>query len=147
VNPALSGLPAFLTRHGGLESGLMMAQVTAAALTSELKVTAHPACVDTIPTSGNREDHVSMSMSAGLKASRAVELARHVVACELLCACEAFDLLRPLTSSAPLARVHDFIRARVPAVMHDRSISSDLDAISEIMASGELERACAMKVN
>ncbi len=76
VNPALSGLPAFLTTHGGLHSGLMMAQVTAAALTSELKTLAHPAGADTIPTSGNKEDHVSMSMSAGLKAQRALELAR-----------------------------------------------------------------------
>ena len=78
VNPALSGLPAFLTRDGGLQSGLMMAQVTAAALTSELKVLAHPASVDSIPTSGNKEDHVSMSMAAALKAERAVALARHV---------------------------------------------------------------------
>jgi histidine ammonia-lyase len=76
VNPALSGLPAFLTRHGGLQSGLMMVQVTAAALTSELKTLAHPAGADTIPTSANKEDHVSMSMSAGLKAARALELAR-----------------------------------------------------------------------
>ena len=84
VNPSSSGLPAFLTRHGGLQSGLMMAQVTAAALTSELKTLAHPASVDTIPTSGNTEDHVSMSMAAALKAARALELARQVVAIELL---------------------------------------------------------------
>ncbi len=100
VNPALSGLPAFLTRHGGLQSGLMMAQVTAAALTSELKTLAHPASVDTIPTSANKEDHVSMSMAAGLKAARALELARGVIAIELLCACQALDLLAPLTTSA-----------------------------------------------
>ena len=106
VNPALSGLPAFLTRHGGLQSGLMMAQVTAAALTSELKTLAHPASVDTIPTSANKEDHVSMSMAAGLKAARALELARAVIAVELLCACQALDLLAPLATSAPLARVH-----------------------------------------
>src|SRR5437867_443817 len=77
VNPALSGLPAFLTRHGGLHSGLMMAQVTAAALASELKTLAHPAGADTIPTSANKEDHVSMSMAAGLKARRALEIAPH----------------------------------------------------------------------
>lgn len=147
VNPALSGLPAFLTRHGGLQSGLMMVQVTAAALTAELKTLAYPASVDTIPTSANREDHVSMSMSAGLKAARAVELARQVVACELLCACEAIDLLRPLTSSVPLMRVHDFIRARVPAVEHDRSLSPDLRVIAALIASGELERASGLNVN
>jgi histidine ammonia-lyase len=99
VNPALSGLPAFLTRDGGLQSGLMMAQVTAAALTSELKTVAHPSSVDTIPTSANREDHVSMSMSAALKALRALELARTVVAVEILCAAQAIDLLAPLQTS------------------------------------------------
>ena len=76
VNPALSGLPAFLTRDGGLQSGLMIAQVTAAALASEIKTLAHPAGVDTIPTSANKEDHVSMSMRAALKAERAVAAAR-----------------------------------------------------------------------
>ena len=146
VNPALSGLPAFLTRHGGLQSGLMMAQVTAAALTSELKTLAHPAGADTIPTSGNKEDHVSMSMSAGLKAHRALELARMVVAVELLCACQAIDLLAPLRTSPPLARAHDLIRARVPALDADRSTSSDLATITEAIASGQVERACAMKV-
>ena len=147
VNPALSGLPAFLTRHGGVQSGLMMAQVTAAALTSEVKTLAHPASVDTIPTSANREDHVSMSMGAALKAWRACELARTVVACELLCACEAIDLLRPLTSSAPLVRVHDFIRARVEAVERDRSVSPDLRVIAEMIGSGAIERACPLNVN
>ena len=146
VNPALSGLPAFLTRHGGLQSGLMMAQVTAAALTSELKTLAHPAGADTIPTSGNKEDHVSMSMSAGLKAHRALELARMVVAVELLCACQAIDLLAPLRTSPPLSRAHDLIRARVPALDADRSTSSDLATITEAIASGQVERACAMKV-
>ena len=120
VNPSSSGLPAFLTRHGGLQSGLMMAQVTAAALTSELKTLAHPASVDTIPTSGNTEDHVSMSMAAALKAARALELARQVIAVELLCACQAIDLLAPLTSSTPLMRVHETIRARVPTLERDR---------------------------
>jgi histidine ammonia-lyase len=147
VNPALSGLPAFLTRHGGLQSGLMMAQVTAAALTSELKTLAHPAGADTIPTSGNQEDHVSMSMHAGLKAARAGELARTVVAVELLCACQAIDLLAPLRTSPPLQRAHDFIRTRVPTLDVDRSTSRDLSAITELIATGALERACAMKVN
>ncbi len=147
VNPALSGLPAFLTQHGGLESGLMLAQVTAAAVASELKTLAHPASVDSIPTSAGREDHVSMSMAAGLKASRAADLARHVVACELLCACEAIDLLAPLISSAPLMRVHDFIRARVPRVERDRSVSPDLRRISDMIVAGELERALGVVVN
>jgi histidine ammonia-lyase len=147
VNPALSGLPAFLTQHGGLESGLMMAQVTAAALTSELKTLAHPASVDTIPTSANREDHVSMSMAAGLKAAAALDRARGVLAVELLCACQAIDLLSPLTSSPALMRVHDFIRARVPMLEHDRPPSRDLAVITAMIAAGDLERACSMEVN
>jgi histidine ammonia-lyase len=147
VNPALSGLPAFLTRHGGLHSGLMMAQVTAAALTSELKTLAHPASVDTIPTSGNKEDHVSMSMAAALKAARAVELVRRVIAIELLCAAQAIDLLRPLATSPPLARVHDIMRAHVPPLEEDRPPSRDIERISKLIEQGELERACAVKVN
>ena len=147
VNPALSGLPAFLTRHGGLQSGLMMAQVTAAALASEIKTLAHPASVDTIPTSANKEDHVSMSMSAALKASRALDLATSVLAVEMLCACQAIDLLHPLISSAPLMRVHDFIRSRVPTLEHDRPPARDLTTITEMISSGDLERACAEIVN
>ena len=147
VNPASSGLPAFLTRHGGLQSGLMLTQVTAAALASELKTLAHPASVDTIPTSGNREDHVSMSMAAGLKAWRAVDLARHVVAIELLCAAQAIDLLQPLESSTSLMQVQRAIRARVPALEHDRPPSPDIAIIAAMIESGAVERATADKVN
>jgi histidine ammonia-lyase len=147
VNPALSGLPAFLTRHGGLHSGLMMAQVTAAALASELKTLAHPASVDTIPTSGNKEDHVSMSMAASLKAAHAVTLARHVVAIELLCAAQAIDLLHPLATSPALARVHAALRAYVPPLDEDRPPSRDIERLTSVIARGELERACALNVN
>jgi histidine ammonia-lyase len=147
VNPASSGLPAFLTRHGGLQSGLMMAQVTAAALTSELKTLAHPASVDTIPTSGNKEDHVSMSMAAALKAERATALARDVVAIEILCACQAIDLLEGLSTSLPLARVHALVRDHVPTLASDRPPSRDIREISRLIESGDIDRACAMKVN
>src|SRR5687767_11304155 len=147
VNPALSGLPAFLTRHGGLHSGLMMAQVTAAALASELKTLAHPASVDTIPTSGNKEDHVSMSMAAALKAVRAADLARSVIAIELLCASQAIDLLAPLQTSPPLARVHSAIRARVSTLEEDRPPSHDIAGITQLIARGDIERACGVKVN
>jgi histidine ammonia-lyase len=139
VNPASSGLPPFLTRHGGVESGLMMAQVTAAALTSELKVIAHPASVDSIPTSGNKEDHVSMSMAAALKAEQAVALARQVIAIELLCAAQAIDLLAPLTTSPALARVHEIIRTRVPALDADRPPAPDIVAIEGLIARGALD--------
>jgi histidine ammonia-lyase len=147
VNPSSSGLPAFLTRHGGLQSGLMMAQVTAAALTSELKTLAHPASVDTIPTSGNKEDHVSMSMAAALKADRAVTLARDVIAIELLCACQAIDLLDGLATSVPLARVHTHVRTHVPTLASDRAPSRDIHEISRLIASGEIDLSCSMKVN
>ena len=147
VNPALSGLPAFLTQHGGLQSGLMIAQVTAAALTSEIKTLAHPASVDTIPTSANKEDHVSMSMHGALKAERALQLATRVVAVELLCACQAIDLRKPLETSPPLRSAHNFVRARVPTLVTDRPPSPDLEAIAEIIRSGKLEDAAGIVVN
>jgi histidine ammonia-lyase len=147
VNPALSGLPAFLTQHGGLQSGLMIAQVTAAALTSEIKTLSHPASVDTIPTSANKEDHVSMSMHGALKAERALQLATNVLAVEMLCACQAIDLRKPLASSMPLMRVHEIVRARVPMLVNDRPPAPDLDAIVEIIRSGKLEYATGIVVN
>ena len=147
VNPHLSGLPAFLTRSGGVQSGLMMAQVTAAAVASELKVLAHPASVDTIPTSGNKEDHVSMSMAAALKAQQAVDLARHVLAIELLCASQAIDLLAPLTTSAPLARVHAAVRAHVAVLDGDRPPAPDIAAIEACIARGDIERAPRITMN
>jgi histidine ammonia-lyase len=146
VNPALSGLPAFLTTASGLQSGYMIAQVTAAALASEVKTLAHPASVDTIPTSANREDHVSMSMGAALKAERAVESAAHVVAIEALCACQAIDLLAPLDTSAPLRRLHAFVRSIVPALTDDRPPAPDIERIAASMLSGAFERACGVEV-
>jgi histidine ammonia-lyase len=146
VNPALSDLPPFLTREGGLQSGFMLAQVTAAALTSELKVLAHPSSVDTIPTSANKEDHVSMSMAAALKADRVLELARYVLAVELLCACQAIDLLAPLFTSAPLAAVHAAVRRVVPPLTDDRPPSPDLETVSRLIADGQVEAACGVVV-
>ena len=146
VNPALSGLPPFLTADSGLQSGYMMAQVTAAALTSEIKTLAHPASVDTIPTSANREDHVSMSMGASLKAAQALELAIRVVAIELLCACQAIDLLAPLTTSPRLARVHAHVRNVVPPLTADRPPAPDIDAIVQLIASGSLFASIAAEV-
>src|SRR5262249_51163686 len=142
VDPALSGLPAFLTRDGGLQSGLMLAQVTAAAVASELKTLAHPAGADSIPTSANKENQVSMSMTAALKAERAVARAREVVAIEILCACQAIDLLAPLTTSPALARVHALVRSRVPSLDRDRVPARDFAAIVALIASSALENAC-----
>ena len=146
VNPVLSDLPAFLTPNSGLHSGYMMAQVTAAALVSEIKTLAHPASVDTIPTSANREDHVSMSMGAALKAARALELAARVVAIEMLCACQAIDLLAPLMTSRPLHRVHAAVRAHVPPLQGDRPPSPDIERIVELIRDGTLEFASGEEV-
>jgi histidine ammonia-lyase len=146
VNPALSDLPAFLTEDSGLQSGYMMAQVTAAALASELKTLAHPASADTIPTSANREDHVSMSMGAALKAERALALATRVIAIEILCACQAIDLLAPLTTSPPLAAVHARVRSLVPPLAGDRPPAPDIEQIAALIADGALESACAGEV-
>ncbi|HXW07530.1 MAG TPA: histidine ammonia-lyase [Vicinamibacterales bacterium] len=146
VNPALSDLPPFLTTRSGLQSGYMMAQVTAAALASEIKTLAHPAGVDTIPTSANREDHVSMSMGAALKADRAVQLATRVIAIEILFACQGLDLLAPLTTSPRLQRVHALVRGRVPALTDDRPPSPDIEAVAALLADGSIDRACAEDV-
>jgi histidine ammonia-lyase len=146
VDPSLSDLPAFLTPDSGLHSGYMLAQVTAAALASEIKTLAHPASVDTIPTSANREDHVSMSMGAALKAEHALQLATRVIAVEILCACQAIDLLAPLTTSAPLDRVHACVRSIVPRLAGDRPPSPDIEAISQMIADGSLEASCEMEV-
>jgi histidine ammonia-lyase len=126
---------------------LMIAQVTAAALTSEIKTLAHPASVDTIPTSANKEDHVSMSMAASLKAERALQLAVQVLAVELLCACQAIDLLAPLVSSATLMSVHRAVRATVPTLVDDRAMAPDLAALTSIIRSGALEYASGAVVN
>jgi histidine ammonia-lyase len=147
VNPALSGLPAFLTQHGGLQSGFMIAQVTAAALTSEIKTLAHPASVDTIPTSANKEDHVSMSMHAALKAERALQLVTTVIGIEVLCACQALDLHAPLRSSAPLMRAHAAVRDEVPTLIDDRSPAPDIDTITKLIRTGGLEYATGVVVN
>ena len=146
VNPALSGLPAFLTPQSGLHSGYMMAQVTSAALASELKTLAHPASVDTIPTSANKEDHVSMSMGAALKAELAVSLATRVLAVEILCACQAIDLLAPLATSAALVPVHAFVRSLAPTLTDDRPPAPDIERISSAILSGAFERACGAEV-
>jgi histidine ammonia-lyase len=146
VNPALSDLPAFLTPDSGLHSGYMMAQVTAAALVSEIKTLCHPSSVDTIPTSANREDHVSMSMGASLKVARVLELAARVVAVEVLCACQAIDLLAPLTTSRALQQVHARVRSIVPPLAGDRPPAPDIEAISMLIVAGSLDSSCDVEV-
>jgi histidine ammonia-lyase len=136
VNPALSGLPAFLAREGGLHSGLMMAHVTAAALASESKALAHPASVDSIPTSAGKEDHVSMGPTAAWKAARVVANTARVLAVELLAACEALDFRRPLRSSVALEAVHARVRERVPGHGCDRVLGPEIEALAALLRTG-----------
>ncbi|MES2503518.1 MAG: histidine ammonia-lyase [Myxococcota bacterium] len=127
LNPMLSsGLPAFLTPNPGLNSGMMMLQVTAAALINENKVLSHPASTDSIPTSANREDHVSMGMTSANKARTIVDNVCHVLAIELLCAAQALDLRRPLKSSSALEALHESFRQHVSFAEVDRAYGIDL---------------------
>ncbi len=139
VNPHLSsGLPPFLAPDSGLNSGFMIAQVSAAALVSENKVLAHPASVDSIPSSAGREDHVSMGATSAIKLAQIHDHVRTVLAIELLCAAQGIDLRRPLRTTAPLERVHATIRARVPAMMVDRPIAPDIVAVRAMIDDGSL---------
>jgi histidine ammonia-lyase len=126
MNPATSELPAFLVEKGGLNSGLMMAQITAAALVSECKALAHPASVDSIPTSANKEDHVSMSPIAARKLAQIVANLESVLGIELLAAFQAMEFLRPLETSPALERVRRAFRRAVPAWKEDRELHRDL---------------------
>ena len=138
VNPHLSGLPPFLTTEGGLESGLMIAQYTAAALVSENKTFSHPASVDSIPTSADQEDHVSMGTIAARKCRQILENSKRVIAIEYMTAAQGLDLLAPLKPSDPLMAAHKCIRAKVSFLEDDRPLSPDISAIVELMDSGEI---------
>ncbi|HEX5388186.1 MAG TPA: histidine ammonia-lyase [Burkholderiaceae bacterium] len=138
VDPALSGLPAFLTPKPGLNSGFMIPQVTAAALVSENKQRAYPASVDSIPTSANQEDHVSMAAHGARRLAPMAENAMAVIAIEWLCAAQGCDFHAPLTTSAPLAAVHAALRARVPHLSDDRHITPDMQAAIDMVRSGAL---------
>ncbi len=133
TNAAFSGLPAFLVHDAGLNSGFMIAQVTAAALVSENKTLAHPASVDSIATSADKEDHVSMGMWAALKLQQILGNARHVLAIELLAAAQGIDLLRPLRSSAALEALHAGIREHVPVWEEDREMAADIHSAVEFL--------------
>ncbi|MEO8359175.1 MAG: aromatic amino acid lyase, partial [Vicinamibacteria bacterium] len=141
VNPTLSGLPAFLTEDGGLRSGFMMAHVTAAALASENKSLAHPASVDSITTSANKEDHVSMGPIAARQARSIVGNVRRILAIELLAAAQAFEFHRPIRSSAALEAAHDVLRTVVPKYDSDRIMGPEIEAAAELIRTGALLRA------
>ncbi|HQY87555.1 MAG TPA: aromatic amino acid lyase, partial [Tepidisphaeraceae bacterium] len=127
VDPALSGLPAFLTPKPGLNSGFMIPQVTAAALVSENKQRATPASIDSIPTSANQEDHVSMSAHGARRLMAMIQNLRAIIGIELLTAAQACDFHAPLKSSAVLERVRALLRAVVPTLVDDRHFAPDID--------------------
>ena len=137
TNTAFSGLPPFLARDAGLNSGFMIAQVTAAALVAENKVACHPASIDSIPTSADKEDHVSMGMGAALKLRSVVANVRRVLAIELVAAAQGIDLLRPLRSSERLEAVHRMVRERIAFRDDDREMAGDLER--GIALLGELD--------
>lgn len=146
INPAMSELPAFLVKEGGLQSGHMIVQVAAAALVSENKVLAHPASVDTIPTSAEKEDHVSMGTIAARKAGSILENAQHVVAMEFLSSTQGIDLLNPLKPSKPLQVVKNLIRESVPYADKDRVFSQDIQKILGLLKSGQIISALESEV-
>jgi histidine ammonia-lyase len=142
VNPALSeGLPPFLAHGAGLNSGFMMAQVTAAALVGENKVLAHPASVDSITTSGNKEDYVSMGMTAANKLKRVVQNTQNVLAIEAMAVAQAIDFLAPLKTSQRGQAAHAAIRAVCPTLDKDRVMYKDLARIADLIASGKVAEA------
>ncbi|HEV2471067.1 MAG TPA: histidine ammonia-lyase [Chthonomonadales bacterium] len=133
VNPALSGLPAFLAHHPGTNSGLMLAQVTAAALIAENNVLAHPASVLSLPTSANREDHVSMGMTAALKFAQVVQNVRLILAIELMCAVQAIEFLHPLKPGPILQDVLTRVREYVPELAEDMPLSDHITALANLV--------------
>jgi histidine ammonia-lyase len=140
TNPLTSLLPAFLTPEPGLNSGFMIAQVTAAALASENKALATPHSVDSISTSGNQEDYVSMGMSGARRLQRMLANLQHIIAIELLCACQGIDLLAPLKTGILGAQGYAAIRAQSPKVSEDRPLAPDINAVSALIESGTLAR-------
>jgi histidine ammonia-lyase len=139
VNPSLSGLPPFLARNPGLDSGYMIAQVTSAALVSENKVLCHPASADSIPSSAGREDHVSMGMTAALKARQVLENVRTCLAVELLVAAQAIDLRRPLRPARRVGEAHARLRAAVPHLEGDRELHRDISAVCRLVDEEALQ--------
>ncbi len=140
IDSGVSRLPPFLTPNAGLNSGFMIAHVTAASLASENKSLAHPASVDSLPTSANQEDHVSMATFAARRLQPMIDNVAHILGIELLSAAQGVDFLRPLQSSPALEAVHALLRAQCPAMMHDRYLAPDMAIASALVRGGELAR-------
>jgi histidine ammonia-lyase len=147
VNPALSdGLPAFLAADGGLNSGFMIPQYVAASLVSENKSLAHPASVDSIPTSAGQEDHVSMGNASGLKAWQVIGNAERAVAIELLAGAQAVEFLAPLGAGRGTETARRFVRSISPRVVEDRPLGGDIEAMAGAIRDGSLARAVEAEV-
>ena len=141
IDTNVSKLPPFLTANAGLNSGFMIAHVTAAALASENKSLAHPASVDSLPTSANQEDHVSMATFAARRLQPMIANVAHILGIEMLAAAEGIEFLRPLASSAPLEAAHRLLRERVPRFEHDRFMAPDIERASALVRAGALAKA------
>jgi len=139
VDPKMSGLPAFLAPESGVNSGFMMAQVTAAALVAENRMLAHPASVDSIPTSANQEDHVSMATHGARRLLSMTANALNVIAVEFLAACQGVDLRAPLKTSPPLAAAHGALRLRVPFAASDRLLADDIEEAARVLRREEVQ--------
>ena len=137
TNPQTSQLPAFLVREAGLNSGFMILQVTAAALASEMKALAAPHSVDSIPTSANQEDYVSMGMGGARRLEPMLANVRHILAIELLAACQGLDFLAPLKTGAETLKAYELVRSLSARVDVDRSLSPDIEAVSQAVAEGK----------
>jgi histidine ammonia-lyase len=142
VDSAISGLPAFLTPAPGLNSGFMIAHVTAAALASENKSFAHPASVDSLPTSANQEDHVSMATFAGRRLAEMADNTATIVGIEALAAAQGIDFHKPLATSGTLENAHGCIRARVAYYGEDRLFAPDIEAARRLVLDGDLGDSC-----
>ena len=142
VDPALSGLPAFLTAEPGVNCGLMMAQIVAASLVADIKLRAAPASIESIPTDANREDHVSMGVGAALKFRESVRLLESVLSLELMAAAQGLEFLAPLRPGRGVAEAHAALRAAVPALGQDRVLSPDIAAIESLVRAGAFSDVC-----
>jgi histidine ammonia-lyase len=140
VDPKMSGLPAFLTLDSGVNSGFMMAQVTAAALVAENRMLCHPASVDSIPTSANQEDHVSMATHGARRLLTMTTNLLNIIAIEFLAACQGIDFRKPLQTSSSLQQAHNALRARIPFATQDRLLADDIEATAEVIRTPTVQR-------
>jgi len=140
IDSSVSRLPPFLTADAGLNSGFMIAHVTAASLASENKSLAHPASVDSLPTSANQEDHVSMATFAARRLQAMISNTAHILGVELLAAAQGIEFLRPLNSSPALEQAHALLRKQVPAITQDRYLAPDIEHAALLVRNGALTR-------